>query len=129
MDGFGCRYFSGFTGNATRDNFGNLMELLCANLSNREFFTHTHNGTVRLADFVAWCAHIGYDIPPELAALAKPAQVEPHTPAVKLEAATDTAQTICNKADNTPFLAKWKLLVNKGTGKLIRLVSWSKNTE
>ena len=42
------------------DKFLKLLRLSKANL----------RGAVRLSEFAAWCAQIGYDIPPELAALA-----------------------------------------------------------
>lgn len=88
---------------------GKLLLLLKENLFKQpEFFTpgtsvsydSPANNCVRLTEFATWCAHIDYDIPPELAALAKnapqaaqkaePDPMEQSAPTAKMEAVTIT---------------------------------------
>lgn len=77
-----------------------LSEALKSNKRNRKYFAETpHEDTVFLDEFAAWCLHIGWDIPEELAAMAKvdaqttpPATVEAGpatTPAVEVESDND----------------------------------------
>lgn len=88
-----------FPNKASVDAFDKLMRLLKSNISDRQHFTQNHSREVRLTEFAAWCIHISYDIPPELAALAKSGpqatqknEAEPvkqSAPAANVEAVTD----------------------------------------
>jgi len=60
-----------FLSNEQYDSFDKLLRLLNAHLSNRKFFTPTHSAAVRLDEFAAWCAHVGFEIPEQLAERAK----------------------------------------------------------
>lgn len=77
------------------------LRLLKDNKSLRQFFSagtlnmgDSNLSGVRLVEFAAWCAHIGYDIPPELAALAK--------------AVTQAAPKVEGVTDTTPSGDGWK---------------------
>lgn len=53
-----------------RDHFIKLLQLLDANQFEKQHFTENFRMGVRLSEFAAWCAHVGFAIPPELSALA-----------------------------------------------------------
>jgi hypothetical protein len=65
---------------------------------------------VSLPEFAAWCAHIGFDVPPELAALAN--AVPQATPAAKVEAAPveQAAPDAKVKIGDVPT-SNWKLKI------------------
>lgn len=52
------------------DHFIKLLQLLNANQFEKQHFTKNFSMGVRLSEFAAWCAHVGFAIPPELSALA-----------------------------------------------------------
>lgn len=52
------------------DHFIKLLQLLDANQFEKQHFTENFSLGVRLSEFAAWCAHVGFAIPPELSALA-----------------------------------------------------------
>ncbi|MBK9162231.1 MAG: hypothetical protein IPM27_12020 [Nitrosomonadales bacterium] len=80
------------------EEFNDRLEILKKHSSNRTHFptpcilnmANWYNCEVRLDEFAAWCAHVGFAIPPELSALAKaapqPAPKVEAAPAVKVEA-------------------------------------------
>ncbi len=51
-------------------HFIKLLQLLDANQFEKQHFTENFSMGVRLSEFAAWCAHVGFAIPPELSALA-----------------------------------------------------------
>jgi hypothetical protein len=64
----------------SNDKFKKLLRLLKNNIGDKQFFSNVTLNIgdanlyrVRLSEFAAWCEHIGYDIPPDLAALGKDA--------------------------------------------------------
>lgn len=97
--GSGTYTFRGFPSDEIGDNFIKLLRLLEANLGNKQYFTPTYHGTVCLPEFAAWCAHVGFAIPPELAALAAP------QPAPKVEAGTSQSGNDSDDVDHDEKLA------------------------
>lgn len=99
------------------DSFLKLLRLSKANLGCE----------VRLSEFAAWCANMGNDIPPELAALAKIAPqaelMEQATSAAKAEAGQDrspSGDVIPGKIPNTTIgklAIKAALQIERDTGK------------
>lgn len=73
----------GFPSEEEADKYTKLEQMLNANQNERQHFSQNFAMGVRLNEFAAWCIHIDYCIPPELAALAKAA----HKAAAKVEAA------------------------------------------
>lgn len=91
------------------DEFNDRLEILNKHASNRTYFPtpcilnmgNWYQYEVRLDEFAAWCAHVGFAIPPELSALAKAAtQAAPKmesVPDAKVEAVTVAPAEQANK--------------------------------
>lgn len=61
----------GFPSEEEADKHAMLVKMLNANHDQRQHFSQNFAMGVRLNEFAAWCIHIGFDIRPELAELAK----------------------------------------------------------
>lgn len=75
----GIDIFQGYPSDEVKQQHENLLRILNANLSNKQYFTNSFGRDVKLSEFAAWCGHVvrdltGCDIPNELAALGKDAQ-------------------------------------------------------
>lgn len=108
----------GFPSEEEADKHAMLVKMLNANHDQRQHFSQNFVMGVRLNEFAAWCIHIGFDIPPELAELAKAGSQATAkgeaAPAAKGEAvpvttpAPDTNKEVHTGLDGVPYLQKGK---------------------
>lgn len=131
---------SSFPSSEVAQQHDKLLRLLEANRFNAQHFTPAHNfqDPVRLSEFAAWCIHVCFEIPPELAALAKAATQtapkaevataaegekgywaekakfrfpKPDAPAAKVEAGAGTSPSIDKIPGKIPKTANCKLAI------------------
>lgn len=105
------------------------LRLLKDNKSLRQFFSagtlnmgDSNLSGVRLVEFAAWCARVGFEIPPELAALAKAAPQA--APLVEAAPADDHDETLAALFDPVPVEALEKMFPADGKWK-----SWAEKAK
>lgn len=114
----GTDTFRGFSSDEAANRFTKLLRLLNGNLNNREHFTATYQNTVYLTEFAAWCVQLGWDIPQELAALAK--DVSQAAPVADVKPGTENTLsalfdpvTVESLEKMFPAVGKWKSWADK----------------
>ncbi len=117
--GSGVITYGGFPSVEVAKQFSTLLRLLNANQFERHHFSEGFFRGVRLDEFAAWCAHVGFAIPPELAALAKAAtQAAPMVEAAPVEQvvpADDHDKTLAALFDPLPVEAIAKMFMTDVT--------------